>query len=353
MTDQTANAAAPGGVHQTPGRPTPERLMLLSFSFAAPPFLDAAIKNGVFDLLDNGPMTAEEVSNASGASERGVRALLGGLLAFEVVRRDGDGKYFLPADTSTFMVSTKPPFLGHLVRHLTEQLMANWMGLAEIVRTGKPARSVNREDGGSVFFEQFVESLFPVGYAAAQALAADLALDKTRPNGKALDLAAGSGVWGIALAQSAPNVTVTAVDWPNVLQITRRVADRSGVGGRFSYLPGDIQDVDFGSGYAVATLGHILHSEGETKSRGLLQKVYGALAPGGTIAISEFLVNAERTGPPLSLIFASNMLVNTDDGDTWSFEEIASWLGEAGFVNSRTLPAPGPSPLILADKPEG
>jgi hypothetical protein len=45
------------------------------------------------------------------------------------------------------------------------------------------------------------------------------------------------------------------------------------------------------------------------------------------------------------------MLVNTDNGDTYSFEEINAWLAEAGFTNARTLEAPGPSPLILAGKP--
>jgi hypothetical protein len=69
------------------------------------------------------------------------------------------------------------------------------------------------------------------------------------------------------------------------------------------------------------------------------------------VAIQEFLVNTDRTGPVSSLIFAVNMLVNTDAGNTYSFEEISDWLAEAGFVDARELAAPGPSPLILATKP--
>ena len=52
-----------------------------------------------------------------------------------------------------------------------------------------------------------------------------------------------------------------------------------------------------------------------------------------------------------ALIFAVNMLVNTDEGDTYTFNEIRSWLQEAGFTNIRQLEAPAPSPLILATKP--
>ena len=50
------------------------------------------------------------------------------------------------------------------------------------------------------------------------------------------------------------------------------------------------------------------------------------------------------------MIFAINMLVNTDEGDTYTFGEIAGWLAEAGFVDARKLEGPGPSPLILATK---
>src|SRR5208337_1323745 len=114
---------------------------------------------------------------------------------------------------------------------------------------------------------------------------------------------------------------------------------------------GDLLVADLGRNHAVATLGHILHSEGEERSRALLSKTFDALAPGGTIAVAEFLVNDERTEPLVGLLFAVNMLVNTDNGGTYSFREISAWLAEAGFVNPRTLEVPSPSPLILATKP--
>ena len=168
---------------------------------------------------------------------------------------------------------------------------------------------------------------------------------------KVLDLAAGSGVWGIAQAQSSPRVQVTAVDWPEVIDVTKKTSARFGFADRFSFVEGDLLTAEFGSGYGLATLGHILHSEGETRSRELLAKTYKALAGGGTIAVQEFLVNQERTGPVNGLFFAVNMLVNTTEGNTFSFEEIGAWLAEAGFRNSRLLESPGPSPLILATKP--
>jgi len=156
-----------------------------------------------------------------------------------------------------------------------------------------------------------------------------------------LDLASGSGAWGIALAQASPHVTVRAIDWPDVLPVTRRLAERFGVGERFTTVAGDLLEADFGSSHQVPTLGHILHSEGVERSRALLRRTHAALVPGGTIAIAEFLVDADRRGPMSGLIFAVNMLVNTESGNTYSFDEIAGWLTEAGFINPHQLSVRG------------
>jgi len=327
---------------------TPERIMQFAWGYVPPLVLEAAVKHRVFDTLDSGSKTVQEVSAASGASERGLRAIMDALVGMELLARDAQGRYSLTPESATFLVSSKPSFQGGFIRHCSEHLIPKWLALNEIVKTGKPVQAVNQEAIGAEFFQKFVTDLFPMNYPAAQALAKHLAV--SRP-ARVLDLAAGSGVWGIALAQSSEHVRVTVVDWPNVIPITRNVASKFGVAERFSFIEGDLETADFGSNYAIATLGHILHSEGESRSRALLRKTFRALQPGGTIAIAEFLVNADRRGPVNGLFFAVNMLVNTDQGDTYSFEEISNWLKEAGFVNARTLDAPGPSPLILATKP--
>ena len=129
---------------------------------------------------------------------------------------------------------------------------------------------------------------------------------------------------------------------------TKRIVQKFGVADRFLYIEGDVLKADFGNGYDIAMLGHILHTEGAERSRTLLKKTFNALKSGGTIAIGEWLVNDQRTEPLAGLMFAVNMLVHSEQGDTFSFNEIKSWLEEAGFKNARTLEAPGPSPLVLA-----
>jgi ubiquinone/menaquinone biosynthesis C-methylase UbiE len=330
---------------------TPEKIQQLAWGYAPPLIIEAALHHGVFDLLDGGSKTVEEVAALSGASVRGLRAVMNALAGLQLLTKDAAGRFGLTAESAAFLVGGKPGFLGGLMRHTSTQLVPKWLALSKVVRTGKPTASVNREKAGAAFFHDFVEDIFPMSYPSAQRLAEALEIAAAKKPVRVLDLAAGSGVWGIALAQKSPRVTVTAVDWPGVLDITRKVAVRLGVAGQFSFVAGDLASADFRRGHNIATLGHILHSEGQQRGRALLKKTFEALAPGGTIAIAEFLVDDARTGPPVALIFAVNMLVNTDAGDTWSFGEISGWLREAGFRDPRTIDAPGPSPLILATKP--
>ncbi len=328
---------------------TPERIQQFGWGYAAPLMLEAGVRLRVFDALDAGSKTASQIAAETGASPRGVRMLLNALVGLELLTKSGDA-YALAPESAAFLVSTKPDYRGGMLRHTSGQLLPHWLKLTDAVRTGKPPIAVNQENTGGEFFREFVEDLFPMGYPSAKALADHLLAKPPTGPYRVLDLAAGSGVWSIALAEKSPKVEVTVVDWPAVIPVCQKVTARHGVGDRYRYVPGDLLAADFGTGYQAATLGHILHSEGERRSRALLKKTFAALAPGGAIAISEMTPNEDRTGPLFALIFALNMLVHTDEGDTFTFGEISAWLREAGFIKPRQLDVPGPSPLILADK---
>jgi precorrin-6B methylase 2 len=341
----TAPAPAPASAPVTPAR-----IHQMMWGFVPPLAIETAVRDGIFDALDGRALTLDDLAAATGASPRGLRAVANLLAAIGLLARDGD-RFALTPESENFLVSTKPAFQGGVFRHMSSQLLPHFLHLSEVVRTGQPVTPVDDVEEGSKFFAQLVPEIFPLSYPAAKVLAASLPQLRRGTPVRALDIATGSGVWGIALAQASPDVQVTAVDMPVVLEVTRQMTARFHLADRFQYIAGNLREVDLGSGYDVATLGHILHSEGERASRELLRKVFNALASGGTIAIAEFLVDDDRRGPVGGLIFAVNMLVNTSEGDTYSFETIRSWMEEIGYVNARLLDAPGPSPLILADKP--
>lgn len=318
--------------------------MDLSFSYAKTQILKTAVDLDLFTNIDNGQHTAAELAKAIGATERGVRILANALVGFKVLEKDKD-RYFLTDTARTFLSKKSRAYMGDWVSHV-EQLREPWDRLTDVVRTGVPARQVQDEKYGAEFFSKFVGSLFVMGKPGADAAAQTIVGD--RRGLRILDVGAGSGVWGIAFAQRDPEARVTVADFPQVIEVTKRFVNEFGLTSRFDYLPGSFRETDFGEAkYDVVTLGHIVHSEGEHRAKQLFRKIRRALKPDGQLVIGEFLVDEGRQENEFGLLFAVNMLVNTEDGDTFSMGEIRRWLHEAGFGDVGTIDAPAPSPLIV------
>ncbi len=333
-----------------PGSATPQSIIDAFFSFTRTQILLSAVELDLFTRIDEGHHTVEQLARATHASRRGLGMLLNVLVAEKYLLRHGDR--FELSDTARIFLSRRSPrSMATLVLH-ARQIMPNWMQLTEIVLTGRPAVEIeSRQDEGN-FFAQFVEGLYGLNAAAAEAAAKSVLSSSDRKPMRVLDIGAGSGVWGIAFARQQPSARVTALDRPAVIEaVTRKVVARERVASQFDYLEGDFQTIDLGEGmYDVAILGHICHSEGRDGTRKLLARISRALAPGGRLVIAEFLCDEARSTAEFPLTFALNMLVHTAAGDTFTYGELTEMLEEAGFGNVTGVMIPGPSPLIVGRK---
>ena len=86
----------------------------------------------------------------------------------------------------------------------------------------------------------------------------------------------------------------------------------------------------------------------------MFQKAYGALKPGGSLVVNDFLPNEERTGPTFDLRFSVYTLTHTPEGECWTLSQYSDWLKAAGFnfiethtYIPKTLPG---TTLIVAKK---
>lgn len=91
---------------------TPERIMQFAWGYVPPLVLEAAIRHCVFDVLDEGPRKLQEVSAATGASKRGLGAIMKVLVGLCFLAKDEGARYSLTAESATFLVSTKPGGAG-------------------------------------------------------------------------------------------------------------------------------------------------------------------------------------------------------------------------------------------------
>lgn len=328
--------------------PTP--IMEMMWSFAPSRILVTAVELKVFTHIASGRRTVKQIAAAIPCHPRGLGMLLNALTGLKLLSKDRNDRFDLTPLAQRFLVKDRPGYLGAFAQH-ARQLAQTWAQLTRVVRTGRPARQAGHQTQDEKFFVSLVGALFNLNYAAARYAADYLKKNRTRIT-SILDVASGSGVWGIAFAQELKIATVTALDFPAVLKVTRAYARNCGVSRLFKYMPGDLQRLNFGKQqYDLIILGHICHSIGCSSTIKLLRKSYAALRKGGRVLIADFLPNNQRTGPVFQLMFALNMLLNTREGDVFTFAEYQKWLRRAGFKKIELLSsAPAQSPLVLAMK---
>ena len=271
--------------------------------------------------------------------------LLDALAGFGLLTKSG-GRYELTPHARQYLVRESEDYAGGLAE--MGRMIEAWTHLDECVRTGRPVHRVEAQEQAEEFFPMLVRTLHVVNREPARRTAEALGTGTRSKGLRVLDVAAGSGVWGIAFAEADGEARVTAQDFPGVLPTTREYVRRHGLEERFDFLAGDLKEVDFGEAqYDLALLGNIVHSEGEESSRDLFRRLRRALKDGGRIVIIDMLPDDARTGPPYQLIFALNMLVNTERGDTYTLADYTRWLNDAGFPRVETADIGSHSPAVI------
>lgn len=232
-----------------------------------------------------------------------------------------------------FLDERSPAYLGAATEFLcSPEHQARFSDLAGAVRAGGAP-----QNGDSVLEpEHDAWVKFARGMAGLMSMPAELLAQRILQGSsaplKVLDIAAGHGLFGIAFARHNPQAVVTAVDWPNVLEVARENAERAGVSDRHRSLPGSAFEVEFDEGYDLVLLTNFLHHFDAATNESLMRKVHAALKPGGRAVALEFVPDESRVAPPASATFALVMLATTPAGDAYTFAEYQAGFRSAGFA---------------------
>ncbi|HEY4003367.1 MAG TPA: methyltransferase [Candidatus Xenobia bacterium] len=343
-----ANRSADREAETPPHAPglNPQRIMQFLWGHAMTQVMITAIELDLFTRIQGGTHTIEALAHQTGASARGVRIVVDVLVSVGLVHRHGS-TLSLPAESAAFLTKTSPSFIGGVIKP-TQQGWNDWGDFREAVHLGRsPHARVHTNDRGD-WFATWVDGLYNLNHAAAQAVAAQVAAGAK----DALDLGAGSAVWSLASAQSNPDLQVAVIDHPSVIdKVTKGFAERLGVSERYTWRPGSFRDLDLGhETFDLIFLGHILHGEGERRSVELLKRCHQALRPAGTAVVAEMVADNERSTNPGALIFAANMLLFTEEGDSFSASQLELMGKLAGFSSHAWLEVPAPNPILLLKK---
>jgi 2-polyprenyl-3-methyl-5-hydroxy-6-metoxy-1,4-benzoquinol methylase len=302
--------------------------------------LRAAIELDLFSQVAAGSKTATELASVCQAAPRGIRILADFLTILGFLEKHGD-RYELTADTKVFLDRRSPAYVGGAVSFLLEPGMKeSFAKLTAAVRRGGTAIS----DEGTVSHDNpiwvaFARAMGPMMQMPAKLLAGLVGGDTGQPL-RVLDVAAGHGLFGIAVAEHYRQAHVTALDWPNVLAVAAENARRAGVAERHELRPGSAFDVDWGGPYDIVLLTNFLHHFDEPTCERLAAKAHAALAPGGRALTLEFIPEPDRITPPSTATFALVMLATTAHGDAYTFAEYQGIFARAGFVRNEFHPLP-------------
>lgn len=328
---------------------SPAAIVDNAFAFQRTFALKAAVDCDLFTAIGEGHTTVEAIAKARKISEKGARVLCDYLTTIDLLSKDGDA-YALAADTAMFLDARSPAYIGSALQFLASPQMVELTSHAtDAVRSGtigNPGTMAADYDVWPIFAEAMGSFM-----ALPSVLTAQLAGFETGADIKVLDVAAGHGEFGFALARRFSNAWIVAVDWPAVLHVTEKRAKEAGLGERVMTMPGDAFQIEFGRDYDLVLLPNFLHHFNEEKNVSFLRKMAVALKPGGQVIVVEFVPNEDRVSPPMPARFAFTMLSTTEHGDAYTLAEHTRMLEAAGFVVDECRPLlPTPLTAISARK---
>lgn len=304
---------------------------------------------GVFKWLGDRAYAVEEIATGLATSARGTRILLDALTAIGVVEKQAD-RYQNTLTTRTFCSGIGHEDRSTSLNHYAD-LMHIWSRLDESVRTGVSCRLPleHLTQGEAKHNAVFIGAMAEIGRPNARIIAQTLDLSPFR---RLVDIGGGPGVYAEEFLRNNPHMTALIADLPLTIQSAQPLVAGGEFAHRIEFIAFDAyNDKDtLDEPFDLALVSNVLHMEGETKNRQLLQTIHQAMQPGGMIILHEKIIAPNRTTPTDAALFAVNMLVNTQRGDCYSKEEMEAWLLEAGFTHIQLVDCFVHPSLITARK---
>jgi SAM-dependent methyltransferase len=349
---ETHAAVAPaGGARATPPAVTPAPIIEATFAFSQSCILLAAVELGLFTAVSEGAGTAALIAARCGCDEPALRRLLGSLCAMGFLARAGGG-YELTPVSARFLVRGDDGYIGDVALQIRQEWTA-WSGLTDVVRTGRPARSITDPALGGEFFAPLSDALFPLVHPLMARIGRRLGLGDGGQGRHVLDLGAGAGPEAIAALELDSGATAMLVDFPEVLDRARARARQRRLEDRMVFVASTLERMRLpATTFDLAFASHVLRIVGRETTRRVLRECHAALRAGGRLVIVETYHAPDPDTRLFPNVVSVNMLVNTPHGDTFTVAEMRALVEDAGF-DVDLWSDMGPDPVLVATRGGG
>jgi len=304
----------------------PVQLREILFGFRISRVILTAFELDIFTYITPDGSGSDTVAGKIRTDVRATDRVMNALCAIGLLEKK-KSKFYNTKFSSRYLSKESPDYLLGLMH--TANMWDTWSTMTEMVRTGKTQKEKVKSRSSEIWYEAFIGAMHERAVHQAKNVLDKLDLQEIR---HFLDIGGGSGVYAMDFVKRAPGNTATVFDLPDIIPITKKYVKKEGLTGRFNYICGDYNKAAFGSGYDMAFLSAIVHINSHEQNRKLVKKCFDALNPGGMIVIQDHIMDEDRTSPYTGALFALNMLVATECGDTYTEKEIRGWLKDSGFV---------------------
>ncbi|MFH1746292.1 MAG: methyltransferase [Planctomycetota bacterium] len=312
---------------------TSDEILNLGRSYQTACVLAAAVDLDVFSTLATGDLSAAALAKQLATDIRGTAILLDALTALELLEKNNN-LYRLPPNLTNMLSATGTRREVLAMAQHQANCMRSWARLTTVVQSGQPTARTASIRGAEADQAAFVEAMHCSSAPQAEELIAALQPLVFR---HLLDVGGATGTWTSAFLRAVPDATATLFDLPHVMPLARRRLSAEDLIDRVTLVAGDFYSDPLPAGVDLVWLGAIVHQNSRAQNRALFHKVHAALEPGGQVLIRDVLMDDTRTQPILGALFAINMLVATDGGGTFTFDELRADLEAAGLTNATTV----------------
>jgi ubiquinone/menaquinone biosynthesis C-methylase UbiE len=304
--------------------------------------LFAALDVGVFAAVEKSGKLAD-IASYCHSSVRGMRLLLDACVAEGLLGKNGD-EYFNTPSSRMALVPGGKADLTRAIRYNRDVYPA-WGKLKEFVLSGNPVEKPEIHLGEDTErTKDFAASMFSRAFGIGRGVVPMMEL-----KGRVLDLAGGPGAYAILMAKANENISVVTIDLPAISGEAEKYVEQHGLKSRIECRKGDYHVDEYEeASYDVVTIFGALHQESPNDIVDILKRAHKALKKGGKIYILDMMTDATHCNPTFSALFAVNMALTTENGWVFSYDELSSYLSEAGFSGFSVTNVPPPMPHALA-----
>lgn len=324
---------------------TPQSITELATGYWGAAALNAAVELGVFEALEDGVATADDLARRLKVAPTHIHELLEALAAMGLLDRQEAG-YSIESSATLYLAPGSPSSMIAALRY-NGQLYPIWSRLADCVRSGAPVVPV----GDHLGEDPERTRLFVMGMHSRALALAPAVLSAINPtdHSRLLDLACGPGTFSRQMCHIHADLRVTQADLPPVLEIAQGLADESAIVDRIEFRPTDYRHDELPGGFDAVFFCGALHQEDAASAADVCSRACSALDPGGRLYVVDMMRNDE--GPPFSALFSLNMLLTSPGGRVHSTDEVKHYLSTAGLEQIESRPIPeSPYHLVTGRK---